>query len=66
MIKAMCKKQLNEHPVCPKVEENPGLVEGNIYWVRNDTTDVEFPDYETLYSFNQSYYSAEDYVTCDV
>jgi FkbM family methyltransferase len=65
MIKAMCEKQLNEHPVRPKVEENPGLVEGNVYWVRNDTTDVEFPDCETLYSFNQSYFSAEDYVTCD-
>ena len=66
MIKTMCEKQLNEHPVWPKVEENPGLVEGNAYWVRNDAIDVEFPDFETVYSFNQSYFSEEDYVTCDV
>jgi FkbM family methyltransferase len=66
MIKTMCEKQLNEHPVRPKVEENPGLVEGNAYWVRNDAIDVEFPDFETVYSFNQSYFSEEDYVTCDV
>ncbi len=67
MIKAMCEKQLNEHPVRPTVEENSGLLEGNAYWVRNDTIDVEFPDCENLPTFSQKhYFSEEDYVTCDV
>jgi FkbM family methyltransferase len=66
-IKAMCEKQLNEHPVRPTVEENPGLVEGNAYWVRNDAIDVEFPDCENLPSFiKKNYSSEEDYMTCNV
>jgi hypothetical protein len=65
-IKAICKKQFNEHPVQPKVKENPGLVEGNIYWVRNGAIDVEFPDLENVHSFNQIYSSKEEYMTCNV
>ena len=67
MIKAMCEKQLNEHPVRPTVEENPGLVEGNVYWVREDAIDVEFPDCKILPFFKKkNYFSEEDYVTCHV
>jgi FkbM family methyltransferase len=64
-IKAVCEKQLHEHPVRPTVEENPGLVEGNAFWVRLDAIDVEFPSCETIDSFNQTYFSEVDYANCD-
>lgn len=63
-INTRCEKQLKDRPTRPSSKENPGLAEGNAFWIRNDAIDIPFPTLTTILHFNQSYFSEEEYATC--
>jgi FkbM family methyltransferase len=65
VIAALCQQQLDQFPERPTVQERPGLVEGNVYWVRHDAIDVQLPHFDTVLEFDQSHFLEEDYATCD-
>lgn len=63
-INTRCEKQLNDNPSRPTVKERPGLVEGNVFWIRHDAIDIPFPIVTEVQHFNHSYFSEEEYATC--
>ena len=65
VIASLCQEQLNRFPERPTVKERPGLAEGNAWWAHHDAINVEMPHCETLQVFNSSYFTDEDYATCD-
>ena len=64
-INTRCEKQLKDHPSRPTVEEKPGLVEANAFWIRHDAIGIAFPLLTEIQNFNQSYFSEEEYATCN-